>query len=48
MNILLGMITDHLSDTYFLGTNGHTSIGFKTLTTSGAGFPDKQLFQDNE
>ena len=38
MNISLrGMITDHLSDTYVPGTNGHTSIGFKTLTTSGAG-----------
>ena len=40
MNISLrGMITDHLSDTYVPGTNGHTSIGFKTLTTPGAGFP---------
>ena len=44
MNILLwGMITDHLSDTYALGTNGHTSIGFKTLTTSGVGFPVRDL-----
>ena len=44
MNILLrGMITDHLSNTYVPGTNGRTSIGFKTLTTSGAGFPVRDL-----
>ena len=38
-HFLRGMICDHLSDTYVPGTNGHTSIGNKTLTTSGAGFP---------
>ena len=40
MNISLRMmIIDHRTDTYVPGTNGHTSVGIKTLTTSGAGFP---------
>ena len=40
MNISLQrMIWDQLTDTHVPGTNGHTGIGPRTLTTSGAGFP---------
>ena len=47
MNISLRRIfIDHCTDTYVPGTNGQTSVGIKTLTTSGAGFPviDRQSF----
>ena len=40
MNISLRwMISDHRTDTHVLGTSGHNSLGYETLTTSGAGFP---------
>ena len=40
MNISLrGMISDHRTDTHVPGTSGHNSLGYETLTTSGAGFP---------
>ena len=40
MNIsVLWMITSQRTNTHVPGTNGHNSLGIKTLTTPGAGFP---------
>ena len=37
------VIIDSLTDTHVLGASGHNGIDPKTLTTSGAGFPVRDL-----